>query len=119
VNISSVHGYAGFVGHTVYAGTKGAINAFTRSLAVEVCPEHIRVNAVGPGVVEVPGYWKRFVGYTHEMGNSWVPWGRAGMPEDVARLVAFLVSDASEFITGQNIYFDGGTTAKMSIPEHY
>ncbi len=119
VNISSVHGYAGFIGHTVYAGTKGAINAFTRSLAVEVCPEHIRVNAIGPGVIEVPDYWNRFENYSTETAASWVPWGRVGLPKDIAALVAFLVSDASEFITGQNIYVDGGTVAKMSIPEHH
>src|SRR5262249_45180950 len=57
VNITSVHGFAGFPGHTAYAATKGAINAFTRQLAIELAERHIRVNAVGPGLIEVPRYF--------------------------------------------------------------
>ena len=57
INISSVHGFAGFSRHAAYAATKGAINAFTRELAVELAPQHIRVNAVGPGVIEVELPW--------------------------------------------------------------
>jgi NAD(P)-dependent dehydrogenase (short-subunit alcohol dehydrogenase family) len=116
VNMSSVHGAAGFPNHSVYAGTKGAINSYSRELAVELCPKHIRVNVVAPGSIEVPSYFKSDPDYTHELGNSMVPWGRVGMPEDVGYLVAFLLSDASEFMTGTVLYFDGGLTAKMAIP---
>ncbi len=114
VNVSSVHGTAGFAGHSVYAGTKGAINAFSRELAVELCPEHIRVNALAPGTIEVPSYFND-PNYTREAGNRMVPWGRVGLPEDVGYLAVYLMSDAAEFMTGQVITFDGGLTAKMAI----
>ncbi len=116
VNMSSVHGTAGFPGHSVYAGTKGAINAFSRELAVELCPKHIRVNVMAPGSIEVPSYFKTDPNYTRDVGNNMVPWGRVGLPEDVGYLAAYLMSDASEFMTGHTLAIDGGLTAKMAIP---
>jgi len=116
INMSSVHGRVGFPGHSVYAGTKGAINAFSRELAVELCPQHIRVNVLAPGSIEVPSYFTNDPNYTRQVGDSMVPWGRVGLPEDVGYLAAYLISDASEFMTGHVLYFDGGLTAKMAIP---
>jgi NAD(P)-dependent dehydrogenase (short-subunit alcohol dehydrogenase family) len=90
-----------------YAATKGAINVFTRELAIELAEMNIRVNAVGPGLIEVPRYFD-VPGYTTEFGNTLVPYGRIEHPEDFAPTVAFLV-------TGQTLYVDGGTTARMAL----
>ena len=114
MNITSIHGFAGFPRHTAYAATKGAINAFTRQLAIELADEKVRVNAIGPGLIEVPRYFDD-PNYSTDFGGSLVPYGRVGFPKDIGPVAAFLASDAAGFVTGQILYADGGTTARMGL----
>jgi len=118
-NITSVHGLQGAPEHSVYAGTKGAIIACTRALAVELAHQGIRVNAIAPGWVTVDNYYKAIPGFTEEAAResakNAVPVARAGAPRDIAKLAAFLCSEDAEFIIGQTLVADGGTTSLMSL----
>lgn len=126
VNIASVDGLLPCLGTGYDTAKAGAIH-FSRSLAVDLAPHGIRVNAVSPGVVPVPTLdkihsgelaplWPVDSSVTGLMGplmkqrSSNVPIGRKGTPEDIAHAVLFLVSQASSYVTGQNIAVDGGWT---------
>src|SRR5512136_813917 len=117
VNVTSIHGLQGAPEHSVYAGTKGAIVAYTRALGVELAHKGIRVNAIAPGWVTVENHFKGLPGVTEEEYNATaerlIPLARAGRPLDIARLAVFLCSSDAEYIIGQTIIADGGTTALM------
>ncbi len=118
-NLTSIHGLQGAPEHSVYAGTKGAIIAHTRALAIELAWRGVRVNAIAPGWVTVENYYKAIPGFNEtaaaEAAKSAVPAGRAGKPEDIAKLAAFLCSPEASYIVGQTIVVDGGTTSLMSL----
>lgn len=116
INMTSVHGFAGIPGHSIYAGTKGAIRAWTRELAVELAPLGIRVNGIAPGWVAVESHYQQVPDFDPERFGRLIPYGRLGIPQDVAQACAYLASDDSDFMVGHVLVIDGGTTAKMALP---
>ena len=113
VNVSSVEGLRGYPEDPVYAAFKAAVVHFTRSLAVQVGRDGVRVNAVAPDVTEtlqVP-YSQWLSAEEQTQWPQWVPVGRMGLPEDQARVILFLASELSGFVTGHTIPTDGGTGA--------
>jgi len=107
INISSVAGEKGGRGQTNYAASKGALNAFTRSLAVELAPRGITVNAVAPGVIDTEMSREVRERAPDEV-LSRILLRRIGEPVDVAYAVWFLASRFSDYITGQILHVDGG-----------
>lgn len=107
INISSVAGEKGGRGQTNYAASKGAINAFTRALAVELAPRNINVNAVAPGVIETE-MSREVRQRAPEAVQSRILLRRIGRPEEVAYAVWFLASRYADYITGQVLHVDGG-----------
>jgi 3-oxoacyl-[acyl-carrier protein] reductase len=107
VNISSVAATRGNRGQTVYAGTKGFIESFTRSLTAEYGSKGIRVNCVAPGAVNA-GSLKELLTYASDDVKKSIISNRLGSPQDVATLVAFLCSDDASYINGKCIQVDGG-----------
>jgi 3-oxoacyl-[acyl-carrier protein] reductase len=107
VNISSIAGKEGNANMTAYCAAKAGIIGLTKALAEEVAKYGIRVNCVCPALIETE-LVERMDTKQAEYLKSKIPLGRLGKPEEVAELVKFLVSDASDFITGQAINIDGG-----------
>jgi NAD(P)-dependent dehydrogenase (short-subunit alcohol dehydrogenase family) len=113
VNLSSINAYTGMPNTSIYAASKAALNAYTRTAATELAPRNIRVNSVNPGPVSTPIFGK--TGMPEEQLNDFaaamqnrIPLKRFGQPEDIANLVVFLASDEASFITGGEYNIDGG-----------
>src|SRR5207249_2383591 len=110
INLSSIVSTRAVPESAVYSGTKGAVDAITRSLAAELGPRKIRVNSINPGMVETEG--------THAQGitesdlrrqvEATTPLGRIGRPRDIAPAAVFLASDDSSWVTGETLYISGG-----------
>jgi NAD(P)-dependent dehydrogenase (short-subunit alcohol dehydrogenase family) len=125
VNISSNTGKFPCGLQVAYSTAKGGVVSFTRSLASEMAPYHINVNAICPGHVETPMYMKahdllpdHLKPYQRKMQSD-IPWGRLARPEEVARLAVFLASDDSEYITGQCISIDGGASHYPNVSAEF
>lgn len=107
VNISSIVGLIGNPGQSNYAAAKAGIIGLTKSVARELAPRGITVNAVAPGFIETD-MTRDLPEKAKEAFLNVIPLGRAGSPEDVARVVSFLVSDDAAYMTGQTLHVDGG-----------
>jgi glucose 1-dehydrogenase len=109
--MSSVHQEIPWAGHPNYASSKGGIKLMMESLAQEVAPHRIRVNAIAPGAIRTPintAAWQTPQAYASLM--TLVPYGRIGEPEDIARAAVWLASDQSDYVVGTTLFVDGGMT---------
>ena len=112
INVSSVHAYGGYVEHSVYAGTKGAIVTYTRNVALELAPKGIRVNAVASGWVRVENQ-ETVLGDAFDWteAGKMLPAGFVATPADMGRFMICLASDDAKYIYGQTLLVDGGQMA--------
>ena len=113
INLSSINAYTGMPNTAIYAASKAALNAYTRTASTELAPRKIRVNSVNPGPTYTPIFGKTGMAenqlneFAGAMQNR-IPLKRFGQPEDIAKLVTFLASDDASFITGGEYNIDGG-----------
>jgi 2-hydroxycyclohexanecarboxyl-CoA dehydrogenase len=113
VSIASDAGRVGSTGEAVYSAAKGGLIALTKTIAREVARHRINVNCVCPGPSDTPLFQQEFAATSPKLAESLkrvIPWGRLGVPDDVAPAVVFLASDDAGFITGQTLSVSGGLT---------
>lgn len=111
IHMSSVHDVIPWAGHANYAASKGGINMLMKTIAQEYGPKKIRINAICPGAIQTPinrDAWDTNAALNKLM--ELIPYKRIGQPEDVGKLAVWLASDDSDYVTGANIYIDGGMT---------
>jgi glucose 1-dehydrogenase len=109
--ISSVHERIPWAGHVNYAASKGGVKLFMETLAQEVAPQHIRVNAIAPGAIKTP--INRQAWATEEALRgllTLIPYGRIGEPEDIGKAAVWLASDDSDYVVGTTLFVDGAMT---------
>lgn len=109
VCMSSVHEVIPWAGHANYAASKGGVRMMMKSIAQELAPQGIRVNAIAPGAIRTPinrEAWEDPAARAALL--ELIPWGRIGEPEDVARAALWLASDESDYVTGTTLFVDGG-----------
>ena len=110
INISSLASTAGLAGSAVYSATKAAVDSITRTLAAELGPRNIRVNAINPGVVETEGLHDAGLAESdfRKQAEALTPLGRIGQPQDIAPAAVFLASDDAAWMTGETLLISGG-----------
>jgi len=116
VTVASIYGMTGGPGNTPYNVTKGGVLQLTRSLAADYGASGIRVNAVSPGYIETP--MTNMLAHAGPVRDAFVGMHllqRAGQPEEVGKVIRFLLSDEASFVTGANIPVDGGFSAAQVI----
>lgn len=109
--MSSVHQEIPWAGHANYAASKGGVMLLMKSIAQELAPHRIRVNSIAPGAIRTPintAAWSTPEAYADLM--RLVPYKRIGEPDDIAQAVAWLASDAADYVTGATLFVDGGMT---------
>ncbi|MCY3889761.1 MAG: SDR family NAD(P)-dependent oxidoreductase [bacterium] len=111
VNLSSSAANSNSPGVGIYPPSKAAVESFTKQTALELGRRGIRVNAVGPGMIQTEGTQVNYEGELGRRRAKAVPLGRNGQPDDIADVVGFLASDDARYVTGQVIYVDGGLSA--------
>ncbi|MDR3507160.1 MAG: SDR family NAD(P)-dependent oxidoreductase [Caulobacteraceae bacterium] len=118
INTASISGLAGDYGFTAYNAAKGAVINYTRALAIDHAKDNIRVNALCPGLIDTPltAVAKQMAGVLDVWLDA-IPMKRAGTPEEMAKVVAFLASDDASYVTGTIMVADGGKTAATGQPD--
>jgi glucose 1-dehydrogenase len=114
VLLSSVHSIQAYPDHAHYAASKGGINMLTRSLARQLAPLGIRVNAIAPGSIYVTQHQGRTLPPPPGLGRT-IPLGRVGVPSEMADIAVFLASDRASYITGHVLFADGGLTLPLVL----
>ena len=115
INLSSVHAHQGSRGMSIYAATKGAIEAFTRTIAAELAQHNIRCNSIAPSATSTPRLVDSLSSSQVGQRTERIPLGRLASSKEIAAVIAFLISDEARFITGVTVPVDGGYLAVKNI----
>lgn len=115
VSIASVSGLFAAPTHAAYGAAKAGLVSLTKTLAVELAPHGVRVNAVAPGAVRTPRVLERLTPEREAESSKSIPLGRMAEPDDIAKVVLFLASGLASYVTGQTLVVDGGASVKFPL----